>query len=406
MALRGKLLVGQSGGPTAVINASLAGVIEEASRHEEIQGIYGAVNGVEGMLGEELVDLGAEAGREISLLPNTPSAALGSCRKKLSEADYARLLAIFQVHNIRYLFYIGGNDSADTSHRIGLFAQEAGWEMRVMGVPKTVDNDLAYTDHSPGYGSVARFNAMAARDAGLDSLAMHTVDTVKIIETMGRNTGWITAATALAREEPGDPPHLIYLPERPFDADRFLADIERRVGKGRGCVLAVCEGLRDAEGNVLVAFKHAVGTDSFGHRQLGGVGDYLVGLIAEQLGIKARFDKAGTIQRVFGLAQSEVDVAEAKLVGAAAVRRACEGVTDQMVTLERVSQNPYRCEVGLAPLEKVAHAERPLPEEFINEAGNDVTPAFLEYARPLIGGPLPRYARLKLERIVKRGGAS
>jgi 6-phosphofructokinase 1 len=404
MALRGNLLVGQSGGPTAVINASLAGVIQEAKKHAEIEGIYGALNGVEGLLEERMVDLRAEPEEVVALLPRTPSAALGSCRRKLSDADYERLLAVFRAHDIRYLCYIGGNDSADTSHRIGQLAAESGWEMRVVGVPKTVDNDLAFTDHCPGYGSVARFNAMAARDAGLDTLALHTVDTVKIIETMGRNAGWITAATALAREEPGDPPHLIYLPERPFDPERFFADIKRQVEKGRGCVVAVCEGLRDAQGNILVAFRHAVGTDSFGHKQLGGVGDYLVNLIAEKLGIKARFDKAGTIQRVFGAAQSETDVAEAQMVGAAAVRCACEGVSDQMVTLERVSNNPYRCETGLAPLEAVANAERPVPDEFINEEGNDVTPAFIEYARPLIGGPLPPYARLRLCRVPPRAG--
>jgi 6-phosphofructokinase 1 len=402
MALKGNLLVGQSGGPTAVINASLAGVIEEAKKHAEIDGVYGAANGVDGMLREDLVDLGAEDAEALSLLPGTPSAALGSCRRKLDDADYERLLTILKAHGIRYLFYIGGNDSADTSHRIDRLAGEAGWEMRVVGVPKTVDNDLAYTDHCPGYGSVARFNALATRDAGLDTTAMRLVDTVKIIETMGRNAGWITAATALAREEPGDPPHLIYLPERVLDPESFLADVKRQVDKGRGCVMAVCEGLKDAEGNALVSFKHDVGTDSFGHKQLGGVGDYLVNLIAEELGIKARFDKAGTIQRSSGGAQSPVDVAEAKMLGAAAVARACEGVTGQMVTLERVSQEPYRCETGLAPLEKVANAERPVPDEFIDDQGTHVTPAFLEYARPLIGGPLPRYARLKMTRVAKR----
>jgi 6-phosphofructokinase 1 len=405
MALKGNLLVGQSGGPTAVINASLAGVIEEAKQRSEIGGIYGALNGVEGLLREEMVDLRAEPEETIRLLPHTPSAALRSCRKKLSDADYQRLLTIFQAHHIRYFLYIGGNDSADTSHRVGLLARQSGWEMRVVGVPKTVDNDLAHTDHCPGYGSVARFNALATRDAGLDSAAMHTVDVVKIIETMGRNAGWITAATALAREAPGDPPHLIYLPERPFDPDRFLADVKREVDTGRGCVIAVCEGLRDAEGKVLVSFKHAVGTDSFGHSQLGGVGDYLVSLIAEKLNIKARFDKAGTIQRACGLAQSQVDVAEAKMVGATAVRQACQGVTDQMVTLVRVSNHPYRCETGLAPLEAVANAEHPVPDHFIAQAGNDVTPAFLEYARPLIGGPLPPYARLKMARVPKKVSA-
>jgi 6-phosphofructokinase len=402
VALQGTLLVGQSGGPTAVINASLAGIVQEAKQHPEITGVYGMANGVQGLLEERIVDLGAESDHAIYLLPTTPAAALGSCRKKLTDADYERLLRIFRAHNIRYLCYIGGNDSADTSHRIGKFAAESAWEMRVVGVPKTVDNDLAYTDHSPGYGSVARFNALAARDAGLDSLAMHTVDTVKIIETMGRNAGWITASTALARQHPDDPPHLIYLPERPFHPDRFCADVQHQVDKGRGCVVAVCEGLRDAEGNILVAFQHAVGTDSFGHQQLGGVGDYLVNLIAEDLGIKARFDKAGTIQRVFGLAQSEVDVAEAKLVGETAVRRACEGITDQMVTLQRLSNDPYRCDTGLAPLEAVANAERPIPDEFINQEANYVTEEFIAYARPLIGGPLPPYAKLHMKPVPKR----
>ena len=402
MALKGNLLVGQSGGPTAVINASLAGVIEQAKKHEQIEGIYGMDHGVEGLLREDILDLRSESDAAVSLLPATPSAALGSCRKKLTEDDYEKLLSILKAHNVRYLFYIGGNDSADTCHRIGRLADEAGWEMRVVGVPKTVDNDLAYTDHCPGYGSVARFNALATRDAGLDTRALYSVDTVKIIETMGRNAGWITAATALAREQADDPPHLVYLPERTFDRERFLADVKREVERGGGCVVAVCEGLRDAGGEPLVAFKHAVGTDSFGHKQLGGVGDYLVNLIAEQLGIKARFDKAGTIQRSFGLAQSDVDVAEAKMAGSAAVRRACDGVTDQMVTLQRVSQNPYRCETALAPLEDVANAERPVPDEFITEQGNYVTPAFLDYVRPLIGGPLPPYARLNMTRVARQ----
>jgi 6-phosphofructokinase 1 len=252
MALKGNLLVGQSGGPTAVINASLSGVIEEAKAHGEIDAIYGAVNGVVGMLEEDLVDLRAEDAETLSTLPSTPSAALGSCRRKLSDADYERLLAVLKAHEIRYLFYIGGNDSADTSHRIGCLADAAGWEMRVVGIPKTVDNDLAYTDHCPGYGSVARFSALVTRDAGRDSSAMRLVDPVKIVETMGRNAGWITAATALARDEPDDPPHLIYLPERTFDRETFLSNITREVTKGRGCVVAVCEGLKDADGKALV----------------------------------------------------------------------------------------------------------------------------------------------------------
>ncbi len=402
MSLKGNAIVGQSGGPTAVINASLAGVIEESRQHPEIAGLFGAVNGVEGLLREDMADLRAEDPGQLSLLAGTPSAALGSCRKKLKKEDYERLLALFRAHDIRYWFYIGGNDSADTTHQVGRLAAEAGWEMRVIGIPKTVDNDLGLTDHCPGYGSVARFNALATRDAALDTAAMHTVDTVKIIETMGRNAGWITASAALAREQAGDAPHLIYLPERVFDQERFLADVKREVDKGRGCVIAVCEGLKDASGEALVTFKHAIGTDSFGHKQLGGVGDYLVSLIAEGLGIKARFDKAGTIQRAFGLAQSPIDVAEARMAGAMAVRRACEGVTDKMITLVRTSNDPYRCDTGLADLSEVANAERPMPDEFINADGNDVTAAFIEYARPLIGGPLHPYARLKLARVKKR----
>jgi 6-phosphofructokinase len=402
MAVRGNALVGQSGGPTAVINASLAGVVEQAKQQAEIGDIYGTVHGVQGILDEDLADLRAESEETIRLLAHTPAAALGSCRKKLTDADYARLLAVFKAHDIRYFFYIGGNDSADTSHRVGMLAKESGWDMRVIGIPKTVDNDLGFTDHCPGYGSVARFNALAVRDSGRDTTAMSTVDTVKIFETMGRNAGWITAATALARDEEGDPPHLIYLPERPFDPKQFLADVKRVVDRGEGCVVAVCEGLKDAAGNSIVTFKHAVGTDSFGHKQLGGIGDFLVDLIAEGLGIKARSDKSGTIQRAFGMAQSEVDAAEAKMVGAEAVRRACAGVSDQMITLERASSDPYRCGTGLAPLAEVANAERPVPDEYIAPSGNDVTPAFLAYARPLIGGPLPPYARLKLKRIAKK----
>jgi 6-phosphofructokinase len=402
MGLKGNALVGQSGGPTAVINASLAGVVQEALQHAEIGDVYGAVHGVQGILNEDLCDLRAEDVETIALLCSTPAAALGSCRKKLSQADYERLLAIFRAHDIRYFFYIGGNDSADTTHKVGLLAKESGWEMRVIGIPKTVDNDLGYTDHTPGYGSVARFNALAVTGSGLDTRAMSSVDTVKIFETMGRNAGWITAATALARQAAGDPPHLIYLPECAFDPERFLADVKRTVDKGDGCVVAVCEGLRDAEGKPLTTFKHELGTDSFGHKQLGGVGESLVDLIATELSIKARSDKSGTIQRSFGAAQSETDAAEARMVGATAVAQAVAGVSDQMITLVRTSNSPYRCETGLAPLEAVANAERPVPKEYINAEGNDVTEAFLDYARPLIGSPLPPVARLKLSRVAKK----
>ncbi len=225
--LRGTLVVGQSGGPTAVINASLAGVVQEALRHDVIEGVYGMVHGIEGLLREALVDLRRETAETIEGLKHTPSAALGSCRHRLSAADYAQALQVLRAHGIRYFMYIGGNDSADTAHRLAALAAQENYELRVIGVPKTVDNDLVETDHCPGHPSVARWLAVAVRDAGLDSAAIGVVDTVKVIETMGRDTGWITAATALAREREGDPPHLIYLPERPLQRERFLADVER-----------------------------------------------------------------------------------------------------------------------------------------------------------------------------------
>ena len=399
--LKGSLVVGQSGGPTAVINASLCGVVQEAMRHAEIGGIYGMIHGIEGLLDEELADLRSETAQTIEGLCSTPSAALGSCRKKLTESDYERILRILQAHDVRYFIYIGGNDSADTTHRVWRSASDAGYELRAVGVPKTVDNDLAMTDHSPGYGSVARFNAIATRDAGRDTEALHTFDHVKIMETMGRNAGWITASAAFAKEGPDDAPHLIYLPERPFDHERFLDDVKREYDKGRGVVVAVCEGLTDAEGTPIVASKHSVATDSFGHKQLGGVGQYLVDLIQDNLKIKGRTDKPGTIQRMCMLAASPVDVAEARMVGETAVRVACEGVTDHMVTLVRECLMPYACGVGLAQLEAVANAEQPVPDHFINAEGNFVTSAYLDYARPLLGGPLPAHVRLQLRRVEK-----
>ena len=402
--LRGNLLVGQSGGPTAVVNASLAGVIEEAKRQAAVDDIYGVREGVLGLLEENLVDLRAESKQTLAGLISTPSAALGSCRKQLSDADCARLQQVLQAHRIRFFLYIGGNDSADTSHRIGELAREAGWELRVVGIPKTIDNDLEFTDHCPGYGSVARFNAIAVRGAGRDSEALRTVDQVKIIETMGRNTGWIAAATAFAREREGDPPHLIYLPERAFEREDFLRQVTRVYEKGRGVVIAIGEGLKDESGAPIVSMRQPLGADSFGHKQLGGVGQYLCDLIADRLGLKARCDKPGTIQRAFSPAASATDLQEAKLVGEAAVRAAAAGESDKMVTLIRESNDPYRCTTGLAPLEAVAHAEKKVPDEFISDEGNDITPAFLEYARPLLGGPLPSFVRLKLQPVPRRLG--
>lgn len=401
MPLKGNLIVGQSGGPTAVINSSLAGVVEEAQKHPEIQGIYGCLHGVQGLLQEQMVDLRKQSPETIQALKTTPSAALGSCRYKLKAEHLERLLRVLQAHDVRYFLYIGGNDSAETCHAVGKLAQQQGYEMMIMGVPKTVDNDLEYTDHCPGYGSVARFIATATMDAGKDTEAIGVVDNVKIIETMGRNAGWITAATALARREDQDAPHLIYLPEVPFNQDRFLSDVQDVFDRFGYCLLAVCEGLRDTEGNELAASRRTIDTDAFGHKQLGGVGDFLCDLIATNLKIKARFDKPGTIQRMSSVLASPVDLEEAYLVGQVAVRAAVEGATGQMVILVREPGQAYRCTTGFAPLEKVAAAEKKVPREFINPEGNFVSQAFLDYAAPLVGS-LPRYARLEMHRVAKR----
>lgn len=400
MPLKGNAVVGQSGGPTAVINSSLAGIVDEALEHSEIQGVYGGVHGVLGMLREDFIDLGRQNPQVLRGLRTTPSAALGSCRHKVSAEDCRRLVDIFRRYNIRYFFYIGGNDSADTSNKVSKAAKEAGYDLAVVAVPKTIDNDLAVTDHSPGYGSVARWVAAAVRDAGLDTEAIGVVDTVKIIEVMGRNAGWITAATALARDREDAAPHLIYLPERAFDVERFLADVKAVYDRLGYVVVTVCEGLKDESGTYVTASSRSIDTDKFGHKQLGGVGDFLCNLVAAGLKLKARYDKPGTIQRVSAALASEVDLAEAYEVGRHAVRCAVAGITDKMVTIMRKPGPRYEVEMSTADLDVVANEEKLVPGEFINEAGNDVTRAFIDYASPLIGGPLPPYARL--ERIPVR----
>ena len=396
------LLVAQSGGPTAVINSSLSGIVEEALQHEKIRGIYGAVNGILGALSEDLVDLRGEDLSTIRKLRRTPSAALGSCRYKLSDRDYNRLYEVLTAHDIGYFICAGGNDSMDTAHKVAKLAAEKKYELKVMGVPKTVDNDLPATDHCPGYGSVARFNAIATRDSSLDTDAIYTSDTIKIIETMGRDTGWITASTALAKETEDNGPHLIYLPERPFIEDRFLNDVKEVYDRLGRVVLSVCEGLKNENGQFVKASTNGIDTDKFGHAQLGGVGDYLVNLISEKLKIKARYDKPGTIQRVSMQYASQVDLDEAYSVGQVALSKAIEGESDKMVTLIRKRKDPYSSDTGLVDLEKVALRTRSVPDEFINKNSNFVTREFIDYATPLIGGPLPEYAQLRKRKLERK----
>jgi 6-phosphofructokinase len=395
--LKGNLVIGQSGGPTAVINNSLAGAVQEALKHDDITGIYGMVHGIMGVLNEDFVDLGKQDPTIIEGLRRTPSAATASCRYKVAPEEYDKVLKVLEKYNIRYFFYIGGNDSQDTAKKTSLVAKDKGYELRAIGIPKTVDNDLPVTDHCPGYGSVGRWLAIGVRDAGLDTEAIGVVDTVKVIETMGRNTGWITATTALAKASEDDAPHLIYLPERPFDEEKFLADVDAVYSRLGYCVIAVCEGLVDENGEYITASSRAIDKDKFGHRQLGGVAQYLCDVVADGLKIKARWDKPGTIQRVSMVCASRTDLEEAYMAGQMAVRHAVEGKTDYMVTLVREPGPGYKCTTGLVELEKVALGTKRVPDEYINEAGNGVTDAFIKYARPLIGGPLPEY--VKLEKI-------
>ncbi|MBS0631580.1 MAG: 6-phosphofructokinase [Verrucomicrobia bacterium] len=408
--LVGNVLVGQSGGPTAVINASVAGIIAEALNHECIEEVYGALNGVLGILQEDLVDLASESQQQIRALKHTPGAALGTCRFKLKKpADFERVLEVFKAHNIRYFFYIGGNDSQDTADKISKLAQQQNYELRVIGVPKTIDNDLPSTDHCPGYGSVIKYIATTAREIACDSEAMGQGDLVSIIEVMGRSAGWIAAGAALAKrkDHPNDPPHLIYLPEVPFDQAKCLEDIKRVLKRERFCQIVVSEGLTDSDGNYVSA---DAATDAFGHAQLGGAGDFIKELVENNLpGVKARLAKPGLMQRAAAHAASKTDADEAFLAGQAAVKAAIRGETDKMVTLVRGDTDHYTCETGLTTLSDVANNVKKLPREWINEDGVSMNFQFLRYAQPLIQGEVavpydngtPSFARLDKVRVDK-----
>jgi 6-phosphofructokinase 1 len=393
MARGGHLLIGQSGGATAVINASLVGAVRAALASDAVDGIYGARHGIEGVLHRDLIDLRAESPATWDTLLTTPSAALGSCRYKLSPDDPERALAVLRALQVRHLLYIGGNDSADTSHRIALAAQTASYDLNVICVPKTIDNDLPLTDHCPGYGSAARFIAQAVMDSALCTEAIPDHYPVKIIEVMGRDAGWLAAAAALGKVRPEDAPHLIYAPERPFARERFLADVRalhRAVGY---VVVVVAETVRDTDGAPLGAIGHQ-GADAFGHHLLNGAAQALVALVREELGLRARFDKPGDLQRMSAAHVSTTDREEAHAAGVAAVRAALAGESDRMVTLERTPGPDYACTTGLAALDAVANHVRPLPDDYLDGAGTGVTPAFHAYASPLVGAPLPRHGRL------------
>ncbi|HNC22663.1 MAG TPA: 6-phosphofructokinase [Opitutaceae bacterium] len=408
--LAGNVLVAQSGGPTAVVNASVAGIIAEALNHDCVEEIYGSLNGVVGLLQEDLVDLAAESQQQIRALKHSPGAALGSCRFKLKkQADLDRVLEVFKAHNIRYFFYIGGNDSQDTAAKISAHAQAQGHEVRVIGVPKTCDNDLPGTDHCPGYGSTAKYLATSVRELAADHDALGQGDLVSIIEVMGRGSGWIAASAALAkrRDQPHDPPHLIYLPEIPFNQEKCLEDIRRVLKREKFCQIVVAEGLTDADGNYVSADP---ATDAFGHAQLGGAGEFLKDLVEANLpGVKVRVSNPGLLQRSAAHAASKVDADEAYLAGQAAVKAAIAGENDKLVTLVRGDTDTYTCETGLVALSEVANNVKKLPREWINEDGVSMNFQFIRYAQPLIQGEVsvphengvPVFARLDKVRVDK-----
>lgn len=394
----GNLIIGQSGGATAVINASLVGAVEAALQQTRIENIYGMRYGVEGLLKEDIIDLRQQPADLWPRLMVTPSAALGSCRYKLLDDDLERIIAIFRRYNIRYLLYIGGNDSADTAHRVAQAAQHLGYDLQAISVAKTIDNDLPFTDHCPGYGSAARFIAMATMDSTMNTISIPWHYPVKVIETMGRNAGWLAASSALGKRNEIDPPHIILTPEYPFNTERYLAQVEevyRRIGY---VTVVVSEAVRDENGQPLGAVGQ-VGTDAFQHPLLSGAAQYLVELVKQHLKLRARFDKPGDLQRMASNCISRTDQTEAYLVGQMGVQALMDGETDKMVTLIRHTEPTYSCTTGLVELEKIANEQQLMPDNYLDESKTMVTQAFYDYALPLIGDPLPQHATLEKTRV-------
>ncbi len=416
MASKPNAIVAQSGGPTTVINASACGVIQQAVKSNKIGKVIGAINGILGVLKEDLFDITAEKPETIEALKWTPAAAIGSCRYKLksleeSKADFQRVLDVFKAHNIRYFFYAGGNDSMDTADKVNKLAAEAGYELVCMGIPKTVDNDLAFTDHCPGYPSVAKYVATCAAEAGKDTEALYTTDTCTILEVMGRNAGWIAAATGLAARTPEDAPHLIYMPEAAFSLEKLVSDVKEVLKRLDRVFIVAGEGLKDENGKYVTADSGAFSKDSFGHVQLGGVAEMLKAVIEKEVGIKARFNKLGTNQRAAMHFASATDIKEAYMCGQMAVKQALKGVNGKMVTLVREKGREYKCTTGLAELKDVANGEKKVPRNFINDEGNHVTKAMLDYVRPLVQGQakitvgkngVPEFMRFKRKPLKKK----
>lgn len=409
--LVGACIVAQSGGPTAVINSSIYGAIKTALENDCITEVYGAKHGIVGIINNDLIDLKLEDPEELAYLPYTPSSALGSCRYKIDdpdtdETDYRHILSIFRQHNVRYFFYNGGNDSMDTCEKIDRYMKKVGYDCRIMGIPKTIDNDLCYSDHCPGYGSAAKYIATAMTEIYKDTI-VYDVGTITIVEIMGRNAGWLTAAASLARlNEPECGPDLIYLPEVVFDFENFLNDVHRRYINDKNVLIAVSEGVTDKDGKLISQYSlsKADSPDAFGHVQLGGLASVLATFVKARTKAKVRGIELSLLQRCASHCASLTDIEEAFSAGKVAVESAVRGETGKMVAFQRsYPGGNYVCNTVLIPLKEVANKEKKFPLEWIASSGNDITREFIDYSLPLIQGEperkllnsLPRYAKLK-----------
>lgn len=389
------IAVAQSGGPTCAINASLAGVFEAGKNSQEIGVIYGSFNGIEGIINERLTDLSEhlKTQDDIELLTRTPSAALGSCRRKLPEYEqnpelYESITRCFKKYDIRIFLYIGGNDSMDTVAKLSRYYAEKSIDIKVIGIPKTIDNDLCSTDHCPGFGSAAKYVAATVQEITRDS-NVYSVPSVTIVETMGRHAGWLTAAAGCMKLNGESAPHLIYLPEHVFCGERFLSDVSDMMKRNKAIVCAVSEGVRTADGKFAAEDYQSCKTDAFGHSYLSGIGKYLENLVSERIGCKVRSIELNVMQRCSSHFASLTDIEEAREIGAAAVETGISGKTGCMMAFKRISSVPYKYEIVSVPASEAANSERFFPAEWINSAGNDITNEALEYLMPLIQGELP-----------------
>ena len=385
-------VVGQSGGPTAVINASLYGTVYEAlNREDEIGTVYGMINGIEGFLNDQVMDMAPlEESKELELIRTTPGSYLGSCRYKLPEdlndPVYPQLFARFEAYNIRYFFYIGGNDSMDTVSKLSRYAEKISSDIRVIGIPKTIDNDLVETDHTPGFGSAAKYVASTVREIAVDASVYDNKKSVTIVEIMGRHAGWLTAASALARKFEHDNPVLIYLPETDFDQDAFIEKVRTSLETTPNLVVCISEGIHDNTGTFICEYSNDVGTDTFGHKMLTGSGKYLENLVKERLGVKVRSVELNVCQRCSSSMLSKTDQKEAIASGAYGVKAALNGASGKMVAFERLDGDDYQIDYVLKDVNVICNQEKCVPVTWITADGSDVTEDFIRYARPLIQG--------------------